>query len=468
MKKLQLVTKILAVVLISAIAFVGVYVQEQNRMENKVKDYQLGMNVEGARVITLTVNEGTEEIIKDPDGNIVTEEEKQEGVDYTTEEVPINAEEALTTDNYKKTKQIIEERLKRLGVNDYIIKQDEPTGKIIIEIPEDSQADHIVSNISQVGKFEIVDSKTKEVLMDNSDIKLSNVLYNQTQDGTTVYLNIEFNDAGTEKLKNISTEYATKEETNTTTNETQAEEATNETTEETSEENTEEEQKEVALQIDGTQMVTTSFDDVMENGSIQLSMGQATTDRDKLNDEIKNASTVSTVLDTGNLPVEYQVYGNEYIESDITTSMLIKLAMAGGLVLLLGFIVLTIKYKKLGFLASISFIGMAALYVLLIRYTNVIITLEGIVAIALIAILNYIFNYKLLAEIKKAEQDEFENSVKESFKKFFIKIIPICILSIVFCFVSWTPISSFGMAMFWGIALMILYNAIITKNFLKS
>ena len=456
MKKLQLVTKILAVVLISAIAFVGVYVQEQNRMENKVKDYQLGMNVEGARVITLTVNEGTEEIIKDPDGNIVTEE------------VPINEEEALTTDNYKKTKQIIEERLKRLGVNDYIIKQDEPTGKIIIEIPEDSQADHIVSNISQVGKFEIVDSKTKEVLMDNSDIKLSNVLYNQTQDGTTVYLNIEFNDAGTEKLKNISTEYATKEETNTTTNETQAEEATNETTEETSEENTEEEQKEVALQIDGTQMVTTSFDDVMENGSIQLSMGQATTDRDKLNDEIKNASTVSTVLDTGNLPVEYQVYGNEYIESDITTSMLIKLAMAGGLVLLLGFIVLTIKYKKLGFLASISFIGMAALYVLLIRYTNVIITLEGIVAIALIAILNYIFNYKLLAEIKKAEQDEFENSVKESFKKFFIKIIPICILSIVFCFVSWTPISSFGMAMFWGIALMILYNAIITKNFLKS
>ena len=111
---------------------------------------------------------------------------------------------------------------------------------------------------------------------------------------------------------------------------------------------------------------------------------------------------------------------------------------------------------------------MAALYVLLIRYTNVIITLEGIMAIALIAILNYIFNYKLLAEIKKAEQDEFENSVKESFKKFFIKIIPICILSIVFCFVSWTPISSFGMAMFWGIALMILYNAIITKNFLKS
>ena len=212
MKKLQLVTKILAVVLISAIAFVGVYVQEQNRMENKVKDYQLGMNVEGARVITLTVNEGTEEIIKDPDGNIVTEEEKQEGVDYTTEEVPINEEEALTTDNYKKTKQIIEERLKRLGVNDYIIKQDEQTGKIIIEIPEDSQADHIVSNISQVGKFEIVDSKTKEVLMDNSDIKLSNVLYNQTQDGTTVYLNIEFNDAGTEKLKNISTEYATKEQ----------------------------------------------------------------------------------------------------------------------------------------------------------------------------------------------------------------------------------------------------------------
>ena len=37
MKKVKILTIILAIILISAIAFLGVYSQVQNRMENKVK-----------------------------------------------------------------------------------------------------------------------------------------------------------------------------------------------------------------------------------------------------------------------------------------------------------------------------------------------------------------------------------------------------------------------------------------------
>ena len=68
MKKIQLVIKILAVALVVAIAFVGIYVQKQNRMENVVKDYTLGMDLEGARVIELKVSDEKKEITRDKDG----------------------------------------------------------------------------------------------------------------------------------------------------------------------------------------------------------------------------------------------------------------------------------------------------------------------------------------------------------------------------------------------------------------
>lgn len=455
MKKLQTVTKILAIVLLAAIAFVGIYVQEQNRMENKVKDYELGMNLKGARVITLTVNDEEEEITKDSEGNIVEEADKEEGKDYTTEKQPINSEEVLTLDNYNKTKQILEERLDKFGVNDYVIKLEEETGKIIIEIPENDSTDHIISNISEVGKFEIVDSEDKtQVLMDNNDIKKSNVLYNTTQSGTTVYLNIEFNKEGTNKLKDISTEYKTVEESTTSTDE--AEESKEET-----------KQKEITMQIDDNQMISTSFDETMENGSLQLSMGAATTDEEELNQSIESASTIATLLDTGNLPVEYTIEGNEYIAADYTKqSAMIALILAIA-ILVIALIVLIIKYKKAGLISSIAFIGMVAIYLLLIRYANVILTLEGISAIALVIVLNYIFNYKLLAKIKE-NKEEIKDAIKGTYKDFFIKIIPICILSIVFCFISWTPISSFGMAMFWGLVVMAIYNILVAKNLIKS
>ena len=468
MKKIQLITKILLVAILVAIAFVGIYVQKQNRMENVVKDYTWGMDLTGARVIELEVSDEKETITKDKDGKVVKEEDKKEDGEYTTEEKEKNPEEVKTLDNYKKSKQILEKRLKKLGVNDYVIKLNEETGKIILEIPEDDNTDHTVSNVSQVGKFEIVDSEdTEKVLMDNSDIKLSNVLYNTTTSGTTVYLNIEFNKAGTEKLKNISNEYAKVEDSDDSEEENDSDENKDDT-EKSDDTKEETKQKEITMQIDGSKMITTSFDEPMENGQIQLSMGQATTERDKINEYIESTTTMATILDTGNMPIEYKIEENNYTASDITKDMLIKLAIVEAAVALIGLIILIIKHKKLGILATISYIGFIAIYLLLIRYTNVTITLEGLAALAVIYTLNYVCNFKLLNKIKKYGKEERNKAIKDAFVSFSIKLIPIWILSITFCFISWMPITSFGMAMFWGLALIELYNIIITRSFLRK
>ena len=489
MKKVKIITMIVLIILITMVSFFGVYTQVQNRMENQVRDYALDMDLDGARYVRLSVNKESTDVIKDADGNEVETDEEMTDEQlaengYTKESVPNNSEDVLTVENYEKSKEIIAERLESQGVGEYEISLDNETGDILVQIPENESTDSFVSNMNTIGKFEIIDAETKEVLMDNNDIKLVNVMYgsaSSTSTGTTVYLDIEFNKEGSKKLENISNTYVestdttntTSEDTNTTTENTTNTENENTTTDNTTstEDSTESTAKEITLKIDDEEIMTTSFDEPIENGKLQLSMGSSTTDVGTLQDNISQASSIASVLDSGKLPIQYDVISNEYVLSDITNTHIEYLAIAVGIVLLVGLVIFIIRYKVNGLLSVISFIGLISLYLLVIRYTNVSVSIQGIVGIIVTVILNYIFINKILLTIKKSEDNKkvetVKEGIKESYKEFFMKLMPICISVIVFCFISWTTISSFGMVMFWGIALIALYNYLITATMLK-
>ena len=460
MKKIKTLTIVLAIVLVTMVAFFGVYVPVQNRMENKVKEYSYATDLEGARNVRLKVDESNKTIIKDNEGNQVDDSEDltdQEITEngYVKEEISYNSQEVLNEENYQKSKEIIEKRLKQLKVEEYNIKLDENTGDIILEIPENDSTDSIVSNLATVGKFEIVDSETKEVLMDNNDIKLANVMYGSdttsTTAGTIVYLNIEFTKEGAKKLEDISNTYV-----------------------ETVVENTDETEgttvtKEITMLIDDEEIMTTSFDEPVKTGKLQLSLGNSTTDSETLQEYINQASSMASVLDTGNMPVKYTIDENQYVLSDVTNQELniIGYVIAG--VALLGLIVLVVRYKLFGLLASISYVGLTSIFLVIIRYTNVVLSIQGVLGIVMILLLDYIFLNKLLLKIKNERLNKavVNEKLKDTYKEFFIKIIPICIVVIAFCFVGWAPISSFGMVMFWGILLIAIYNILITNALLK-
>ena len=508
MKKIKIITITVLIILITMVSFFGVYVHVQNRMENQVKDYELDMDLKGARYVRLSANKESTEVIKDSEGKEVETDEEMTDEQlaekgYTKESIPNNSEDSLTVENYEKTKKIIEERLKSQGVGEYEISVNSETGDILVQLPENDDTDNIVSNINTTGKFEIIDANTQEVLMNNDDIKLASVMYgsNSTSSGTIVYLNIEFNKEGKEKLENISNTYVESDETtdNTTTeNNTTEENATtdenvtentntttedsatdnttnetaeNETTEDTSEESTESTTKEITMKIDDEEIMTTTFDEPIENGRLQLSIGSATTDSDTLQEYITQATTMASLLDSGNLPIQYDMSTNEYILSDITSTEIGYVALAIGVILLIGFIILIIRYKLNGFLSAIAFVGLISLYLLVIRYTNVAVSIQGIVGIIVTILLNYIFVNKILSKIKNSEDykklENVKEGIKESYKEFFLRIIPICISIIAFCFISWSTISSFGMVMFWGIVIIALYNYLITATMLK-
>ena len=466
MKKVKILTITLAIIAITMIAFFGFYTQVQNRMENQIKDYTDAMDLKGSRNIRLTVSTGNTTVVKDAEGKVIEEELTDEQIaekGYTKEEVPDNKEEIKNVENYKASKKVIEKRLKKLGVDNYHIKLDEQSGDMVIEFTENDQTDSIISSIKTAGKFEIVDSQTNEVLMNNGDIKKAKVMYgsgNSTgtaNSGTSVYLDIEFNKEGKKKLEEISNQYVKVEENTTEKENDNKEESKTEEENVNEEENaSDKDEKKITMKIDDETIMSTSFEEPIKIGKLQLSVGSSATDADTLQGYVDQASNMATVLDTGHMPVKYELGENQYVLSDITTNdteIAVYVVLA---IIVLGIILLFIRYKVVGTLGIISYIGFISLFMLLVRYTNVVLSLEGILGTIIVFVLDYMLINKLLKDNKI-----------ESYQEFFTKIIPIMILAITFCFIRWVPISSFGMVMFWGIVLIAIYNSIVTNYLFK-
>ena len=477
MKKVKMLTIVFAIILVTIVAVLGIYIPKQNRMENIVKEYSYGMDLKGGRVITLKPDTSNKTVIKDSEGKQVENATSLSGEEltakgYTKEEVAYNSSDVLTEENYEKSKRILEERFKSLNIENYEIRLDKQSGNMTITIPENDSTDNIVSNLGTTGKFEIIDSDTNEVLMNNEDIKKSNVMYGSNSNsktasssGTIVYLNIEFTKDGAKKLEEISGKYTNT--TGNTTNTTNTE--TNEENNSTTTDSTSSTAKKITMKIDDETIMSTSFDETLKTGKLQLSVGSSSTDTKTIQGYIAQAQSMATVLDSENMPVKYSVDENQYVLSDITKNDINTVFYVMSGIVAIALIVLVIKYKIQGLLGAISYIGLVAIFSLILRYTNVVITIEGIAGIAITLIMSYIFINKLLAKLKGKELNKtiINSAIKETYKEFFIAIIPIIIASITFSFISWEPISSFGMVMFWGIVLIAAYNISISNLLLK-
>ena len=458
-KKLKNVLIIFIILIICLISFIGIYSQEKNQIVNIIPDYLLGANLKGSRLVQLKINDEKKTVVKDKDGNVVTDTKNESGEEMTEEELkqkeytkieePINSEEVLKQENYEKSKQIIEKRLKHLKVTDFIIKQNE-AGEIIIESEENDKTDNNMQAIYNTGKFEMKDSEDNTVLMDNKDIKTAKVLYSNSASsgtGTSVYVGIEFTKDGAKKLEDISKKYI----------KTTAEDGT-------------ETEKKVKIEIDGEKLIETYFDEPMTNGNIQLSVGTSTTDKEQLEKYVVQATNLAMILSCGELPITYEQANNEYVASDLTIDNTRYLTYGLFAVIAIAIIILIIKYKTKGLLGTISFIGFIATLLLIIRYSNVIINIEGIIAFIAILIVNYMLIYNLLKETTKQYNDK--TNLKAEITKTFVKIvnvlIPLGIIGITFCFADWQPIVSLGMILFWGIVSTLIYNLIFTKTLLLN
>lgn len=435
-RRLKIIFITLLIILLSIISFVGLYIQNTKSMDNILPEYILGMDLRGHRAITLEVSDATETIYYDKDGNVVDEEAE----DGTSEEVPVNDETDLTHENYLKTKEIVEKRLSDLAITEYLIRLNEENGTLTVELPEDSMTDVASQFLYSRGEFTIED-EDGQVLLDNSNLERVQVGYNQLTTGYEVYLRFEFNDNSIEKLKEMSNTYvsSTDEEENDTS-------------------------KNIIVQIDGSQLASTTFDEEITNGVWEYTIGTSS-NTNTINSYLNQATNIALLLNSGVFPVEYTITQNRFIRSDLTIEDMFIPAIIVGAIFVILFIFMIIRYRKLGLLAVISYIGYIALLLLIIRFTNLIITLDGICGILILAILNFVLLIYLLEMLKKTDKNilDYKKTFEKSFVSMLLVLIPTLIIGIVLCFSAWLPAYSFGTIIFWGIFIMGIYNIVITK-----
>ncbi len=441
-KTLKLLGKISVVVIIlllSLISFAGIYVKDKNAMKNVIPEYKLGTDLYGARNILVKVDDSTTTKKYDSNGNLVeNSSDKDENNENITEvEEKVNSDELRTAENYETVKNIIEARLKYMNVEDYLLRFDESTGNISLEVPENSSTDYIAQYTITKGEFKIVDNDTSEVLLSNADLKEAKVQYSTSTSGTTVYLTIEFNKDAVEKLKNISNTYisSTDAEGKTTT-------------------------KKVKMTLDDSTIISTYFQEEISTGIIQLSMGTST-NTSEIQSNIQSASNMAVLLNTDPMPLTYTMETNRFVYSDITAETL-KIVIVGlCIVALIMAICMVIKFKKNGLMGVIADIGFTAVLLLAIRYGNVEISLAGIFAIAIAVIVEYIVTGLILNEYsKKCEKEILIKNIKHLMGRIAICLVPFVVMAVTFALISWEEIASIGMILFWAIIIMIIYNTL--------
>lgn len=443
LKLLRKISTIVIIVLLSLISFVGIYVKDKRTMKNVIPEYKLGTDLYGARNILVKVDDSSTTKKYDSEGKLIENSSNDSSDDTSDENVTeveekVNPDEIRTADNYKAVKDIIEARLKYMKVEDYTLRFDESTGDICLEVPEDSSTDYIAQYAITKGEFKIVDNDTSEVLLSNADLKEAKVQYSTSTSGTTVYLIIEFNKDAVEKLKNISNTYVstTDEEGNTTT-------------------------KKIKMTLDDSTIISTYFQEEISNGVIQLSMGTSTS-TSEIQTNLQSASNMAVLLNTDPMPLTYTMETNRFVYSDITADTLKVLIIALCVIAFIMIIFMVIKFKMNGLIGAITDIGFMAILLLAIRYGNVTISLAGIFAIAVAAIIEYIITMLILGEYnKKCEKEVLIKNIKHLMKNVTICLIPFLVMSVTFALINWEAVSSIGMILFWDIIIMIVYNSLI-------
>ena len=444
-KKLKLTLMILICVLIILIGIVGIYQKKGNSYKDVMPKYNLSSDLEGSTVLEFEVDKGTNTIYLDKDGKEVDSSEVTEKneKDYTKKEVLVNEEESLNLDNYKKVVKIMKERLKFLRADQYRIDLDEKTGKIVLTYSDDYPED-IKSILPMEAKMELIDVNTEEIILDYNDFVSAEATYAALDPmaetpSYAIYINLKLNDSGIEKINNIDKYKTTNNE------ESEEKETTNS----------------FKVMFDTDEIAEVSYDDILlvNNKILRICTDNNLTTDSAINSALNTNTIVSKLATMGRMPVIYNIEAEEYIKSNAVNYIdyIIIGMIAICAVISIYFV---IKYKSKGILAVIAFVANISLFLILIRLTNIQISLNGLAGILGLIVLNTILVNNMLKAIK--EEKTFSENIKNAYLRTIDAFVAVLIIFAVFAFSSMAVINSMGLLVFWGWLVILLGNLMLT------
>lgn len=455
LKRVRIIAIVIIMLLIIAIGFFGVYAKNKGIWSNVLPKYNLGMELAGYQELhfELDTTEETKNVYVDENGNYkgdvledtssTTEDSnvaKELDVDgkYKVESRTIrkNDPSKINIENFEKTKKIIQNRLEKYDSYEYNIRQDSVTGKIVLELPDDEDLDLKLSLVSTIGKISFVDSKTGLILLDDTNLKMASPYTRTNENGEyEVYLQLDFDEVGKEILKDMTAKYVpvVDAEGNTTT-------------------------PYVEVRLDDQPMISTHFQEAIETGTVHVPMGNVTTDITEYNELFLSVSEIASLINEENLPLQYALTDEVSVQSRVTNNEKMIATIVYAVLTVIVSLYMIIKYKTEGLRQALFSIAYVAALAIVFRYTNVLITYNSLIALFGIIVINYIFAIKLLNKLKTEENRKV--ALKETLKELYLTIIPVCIIAVIFTFMSAAIINSVGTTIFWGLLVQLLFSLI--------
>ena len=328
---------------------------------------------------------------------------------------------------------ILRTRLDKKGYTEAVISVQDGN-KIRVEIPQVDDADEVLEVIGQTGELTFEDNSGKVWLTGEEHVKGAYVAQDTQNGGYLVVL--QFTTKGQSKFAE-----ATKAVLNSS-----------------------DSSKNLYIKLGGETISSPTVSEVINSSTAQIT-GYS---------DYESAQNIAAVIDSGRLPISYEVSESRSISSKIGDDTINKSAIAGAVGLGVILILLIVIYGGMGLAAAFSLLVYVLLYVIFLAIIpGVQLTLPGIAGILLSIGMAVDANIVIFERVKEEYRlgKTVRASISQGYKRAFITVFDSNITTIFAALVLWLlcpgTIKGFAITLLVGIVLSLFCGVLVTRWFIR-
>ena len=348
----------------------------------------------------------------------------------------------VSKEDLNKAQTVLRKRLEAKNIFDAVIRADEAKGYIYVEIPakvKDKTQDplKIVEGLDKTAVIQFRDSKGNVVV---SGQEIKSAKYDESPTDNTGIPNphvvIRFTEVGRKKFAE-----GTKASVGDV----------------------------MPIYLDETNISSPQVSQAIDSEVAIITIGGQSFDEKE-----KEARELAMLIDSGSLPFKLEIINKEYVGPTLGQKALDVSIVAGIISILLVMLIMIVIYKVPGVVASISLVLYSALFILILSYTGITLTLPGIASLILSLGMAVDANVIIFERLK--EELMAGKSGSKAFETAFSKVVgaivdgnvTTLIIAILLYIFGIGPIKGFGIVLAIGVVLSMFTALVITKYILKQ
>lgn len=328
---------------------------------------------------------------------------------------------------------ILRTRLDKKGYTEAVISVQDGN-KIRVEIPQVDDADSVLEVIGQTGELTFEDNSGKVWLTGEEHVKGAYVAQDTQKGGYLVVL--QFTTKGQSKFAEATKAVLASSDKD----------------------------KKIYIKLGGETVSSPTVNETINSSTAQITGYE----------NYEDAQSIAAVIDSGRLPISYEVSESRSISSKIGDDTINKSAIAGAVGLGVILILLIVIYGGMGLAAAFSLLVYVLLYVIFLAIIpGVQLTLPGIAGILLSIGMAVDANIVIFERVKEEYRlgKTVRASISQGYKRAFITVFDSNITTIFAALVLWLlcpgTIKGFAITLLVGIVLSLFCGVLVTRWFIR-